>query len=297
MRILVLGGTRFIGHAVVEAALRNGHDVTLFNRGSDRTLFPQVARLIGDRNRPGDAARIGGQRWDAVVDISGYRPAQLRPVLDALGQDAPHYVFISTVSVYADGIGPGADETAPLLRVDESISGTDPHAYGGLKVLCEQELRSRIEGSLTVIRPTVVIGPRDYTDRFGWWVRRIAEGRVPAPPRPAQPVQLIDVQDLAAFVVRCIEHRIVGTYNAVAPREPLTLRGMIDAVVAALDMEQRLTLMDTGETQLPLVIADPANDGAFQVSGEAAYRQGLSLTPIEDTARAVLRAEPRRSSA
>lgn len=294
MDVLVLGGTRFIGHAIVEAALRSGHELTLCNRGSNPGVFPQVERIRADRDRAAGMARIGGRRWDAVVDLSGYRPAQVRPVLDALGGAMPHYVYISTVSVYALPLAPGAGETAPLLQVDESIPSSDPRSYGGLKALSEELLHYRAADALTIVRPTIVIGPRDYTDRFGWWVRRVAGGRVPEPPRSEQPLQLIDVRDLASFIVRCIEERIFGTYNAVGPEEPLTLRSMIETVAAALQVTASTAPAADGG-RLPLVIDDPVDDGVFQVSGAGAYRQGLSLTPLAESARDVLRWEGARS--
>lgn len=167
MDVLVLGGTRFVGRAIAERAIARGHGVTLFNRGSDQAAFPAAARINGDRDVQSDVARIGGHAWDAVVDVSGYRPAQVRAVLAALGAGRPRYLYISTVSVYADPVPRGASESAPLLEVDETIPSTDPRAYGGLKVLCERELAAEYSGPLTILRPTVVIGPHDYTDRVG----------------------------------------------------------------------------------------------------------------------------------
>lgn len=287
MRVLVLGGTRFVGRAIVEALLARGHEVTLFNRGSHAQVFPWLPRITGDRDRPSDVAGISGQRWDVIVDVSGYRPAQVRAVLDALGGAIPHYLYISTVSVYALPLAPDAGESAPLLQVDESIASADSRSYGGLKARCEAVLREQAE-SLTVLRPTVVIGARDDTDRFGWWVRRVANGQVPEPPRPGQPVQLIDVQDLAAFALRCVEQRILGTYNVVGPEEPLTVRGMIDTIAAALDVTVTMEPVRPG-ARLPLLLDDPAGDGAFQVSGAAARRSGLRLTPLAGSARVVFR--------
>ena len=210
-------------------------------------------------------------------------------MLDALGEPT-RYVYISTVSVYAQPLPPGADEAAPLLDVDESIASGDPRSYGGFKVLAERELHARLGGLMTVLRPTVVTGPDDYTDRFSWWVRRVAAGgRIEAPPRLEQPVQLIDVDDLAAFTMRCLEQRILGTFNAVGPREPLTMGGMIDAIATAAGVHVSVERIDgTRAERLPLVVDDPAHDGAFQVSGQAAYQHGLTLTPLVSTARAVL---------
>lgn len=300
MQILVLGGTRFVGRGIVEAALDRGHELTLFNRGtSDPEAFrdnPNVHRLIGDR-RSETVAQIAEVAWDAVVDVSAYRPDDVRPVLRVLSNQAPHYVFISTVSVYSPNIPPGSDESAPLLQVPETIPSSDPRSYGGLKVLCERELRNALEGRLTILRPTVVIGPRDYTDRFGWWVKRIAGGGdLPVPRRFEQPVQLIDVRDLSAFTMRTIDMNIVGTYNAVGPKEPSTLGGMIDMVSSALGVAVRLVPTDGG-SQLPLTLPeDGSADGYFSVSGAAAYRHGLTLRPIGDSARDVLEWESARSA-
>jgi 2'-hydroxyisoflavone reductase len=292
MQILILGGTRFIGRGIVEAALDRGHQLTLFNRGStDPDAFHNtrnVRRLRGDR-RSEDTAQIAESTWDAVVDVSAYQPDDIRPVLRALSNQAQHYVFISTVSVYAPDISPGADEWAPLLQVPESIPRSDPRAYGGLKALCERELRSALEDRLTILRPTVVIGPLDYTDRFGWWMKRIARGGdVPAPRRRDQPLQLIDVRDLSAFTVRTIDMNILGTYNAVGPKEPMTLAGMLETAGDALGVAVRLVPSEEG-SPFPLTLPeDGSADGYFSVSGAAAYRQGLTLRTIGDSARDVV---------
>ena len=162
MKVLVLGGTRFVGRGIVEATLNAKHDVTLFNRGTDRALFPAVPRIIGDRTK--DTATLAAQDWDCVVDVSGYRPSEVRPVARAVHDHTQHYVYISTVSVYETPMPPGAGEEAPLMRVDEPIPDTDPRSYGGLKALCESALRASLGDRLTVLRPTVVVGPHDYTD-------------------------------------------------------------------------------------------------------------------------------------
>jgi len=296
-RVLVLGGTRFVGRAIVEAALSAGHEVTLFNRGSAPDLFPGARRILGDRDTA-DIDRIAQATWDCVVDVSGYRPAQVRGVLHALGDRVSHYLFISTVSVYATPLPPGAAEDAPLIVVDETVPPGDPLAYGGLKVLCEQELRARLDGLLTVVRPTVVIGPHDTTDRFPWWVRLVARGgRIEVPARVDQPLQLIDAADLSAFVVRAIEQRVGGTFNVVGPAAPLTLRGLIDLLSVALDSNvEPVPAAGGAGARIPLT-TDPEGtaDGLFAVSGEAAYRAGLTLRPLEQSAREVLSTEQARS--
>jgi 2'-hydroxyisoflavone reductase len=300
MQILVLGGTRFIGRGIVEAALDRGHELTLFNRGStDPDAFrdnPNVHRLRGDR-RGNDIAQIADQKWDAVVDVSAYQPDDLRPVLRALSDQTPQYVFISTVSVYLPNLPRGSDESAPLLHVPESIPNLDPRAYGGLKAQCERQLRDAVGDRLTILRPTVVIGPRDYTDRFGWWVKRIASaGDLRVPRRLEQPVQLIDARDLSAFAAQTIDANILGTYNAVGPTEPTTLGGVIAAVSAALGVAVRPVPSDEG-SRFPLILPEDGSvDGLFSVSGAAAYRQGLTLRPLGDSAREVLECESVRSA-
>ena len=302
MRILILGGTRFVGRAITEAFVNAGHDVTLFNRGSDE-IDITVRRLRGDRNDPAALAPIGEQAWDAVVDVSAYIPAQVRSVLSTLGAGNPHYLYISTVSVYAESIAPGADESAPLLAVAEDIPREDPRSYGGLKALCERVLRSDFRGPLTVLRPTVVIGPRDYTDRFGWWVRAVADGgALPAPARLDQPVQLVDARDLAAFTLHCAESQAAQTYNVVGPRERLTLGSMIDELRAAFDVDIELREAGTDEAQhMPLTLPqDGSRDAVFTVSNGAALDAGLQLRPLSQSALDVLawereREAPRRS--
>jgi nucleoside-diphosphate-sugar epimerase len=293
VKLLVVGGTRFVGRAIVEAALARDHEVTLFNRGTHTDVLAAVPRIIGDRNRDADLTQLRDHRWDAVVDVSAYAPAQVRSLLDVVEGRTGHYVYISTVSVYELPMPPRADETAPLLQVDEDIDSDDPRAYGGRKALCERAARERIGDRLAVLRPTVVIGPGDYTDRFPWWVRHVARGgRLAAPSRLEQPIQLIDAGDLAAFAVRVLERRVVETFNTVGPHQPLTLRGMIDVLAAVCDVRVELDPVSgtrDGEA-FPLTLPPGGgSDGAFMVSGAAAYGQGLHLTPLADTARAVLR--------
>ena len=288
MKILVLGGTRFVGRAIVEAALGRDHEITLFNRGTtDPDAFrsaPNVHHVRGDRTTD-DAEVLATTQWECVVDVSAYRPDAIRPVLRTLCGQAPHYLYISTVSVYQPSIPRGSDESAPLLDVDEAIPPSDPHAYGGLKALCERELRAALDDRLTVVRPTVVIGPRDPTDRFTWWVRQIAgAARLHVPRRLDQPVQLIDSRDLGLFVVRCVEEEMLGTFNAVGPAQAITFGAMIDVVAEALAVSPHLVPAAPG-THFPLMLPeqDPP-DGVFSVSGAAAYGRGLTLRPIGESA-------------
>jgi len=283
MNVLVLGGTRFVGRAFVEAALSNAHTLTMFNRGlSDPAAFPETRRVAGDRSSREDVAPLEGA-WDCVVDVSGYRPDQLRPFLDLAGASVVHYLYVSTVSVYAEPMPPGAAEDAPMLSVGEDIAAGDPRAYGGLKALCELLLRDRLGERLTVVRPTFVIGPHDYTDRFTWWVRRIAHGgRMAVPPNLGQHLQLIDVRDLAAFMVRIVEGRVPGTFNAVGPERPISMAAMIEAVAEAVGTVVVPVPVDARSARalaFPLYIGDE-DDGGLQVSGAAARVHGLTLRPL-----------------
>ena len=297
MNLLVLGGTRFVGRAIVEAALARDHDVTVFNRGTNPDIFPEIARITGDRDVLGDVAQLADRYWDAVVDVNAYRPDSVRSVLHPLHDRVEHYLFISTISVYSDPMEIGADEHAPVWQVDDTISSRDPRAYGGLKVLCEQMLQDRVRGRLTVLRPTILVGEHDYTDRFPWWVRNVARGgTMRVPPRLEQPIQLIDAADLANFVVLILERHIVGTFNAVGPREPMTLGTMIDMLSTAL--HSRVEPVPAGArddgTAFPLALpaAGGTDDGRFTISGASAFQHGLRLRTLMESAAALGIARP-----
>src|SRR3954469_10426948 len=206
MRILVLGGTQFVGRHTVDVALERGHDVTLFNRGQTRPeLFPDLEKLHGDRD--GDLSALAGRAFDAVVDTSGYVPRIVEQTIDALG-DVGHYTFVSSISVYADVSTPPT-ESSPLAELKEPTEEWR-EAYGELKVLCEQVVRERFPHAF-VPRPGLIVGPWDPTGRFTYWPTRLAAGgRVLAPlPRDAE-AQLIDVRDLAGWIVRAAEDSLAG---------------------------------------------------------------------------------------
>jgi 2'-hydroxyisoflavone reductase len=293
MNILVVGGTRFVGRAIVEALLERGHGVTLFNRGTHPDVLPTVPRIVGDRGREDDLAQLRGPDWDCVVDVSGYRPGEVRSLLSAVGDTTRHYLYISTVSVYAHPVPPRADEEVPTLSVDESTSSEDPRSYGGLKMLCERAAAVAVGDRLTVLRPTVVVGPHDYTDRFGWWVRHVARGgRMQVPSRLDQPVQLVDARDLGAFAALAVDRSVRGTFNVVGPDGPLTLGGMIDLLATTLGSRVDLEPVDPdpAATPFPLTLpSDGTEDGVFMVSGAAAKARGLTLRPLADSALAVNR--------
>ena len=277
MKLLVLGGTIFLGRHVVEAALAGGHAVTMLTRGRHGTaLFPQVGRLVGDRD--GDLSALADRAFDAVIDCSGYTPEHVTRATQALGERAGHWVFVSTISVYA-GFAPGRvyDETSPLAAGHEG--------YGALKARAEEALQSAAPGRAAVVRPGLIVGPHDPTGRFTYWPRRVARGGdVLAPGRPERAVQFIDARDLAAWCVALAQARTAGTFNAVGPRMPM--REFLDTcrTVAASDARWRWmaddTLLALGVapwTGLPLWLpeCDPAFGGMLLADLARARAAGL----------------------
>ncbi|MBZ5637841.1 MAG: NAD-dependent epimerase/dehydratase family protein [Acidobacteriia bacterium] len=239
--ILILGGTGFLGPAVVEAARRRGHKLTLFNRGKTNPgLFPDLETLHGDRD--GHLEALAGRSWDAVVDTSGYVPRIVTASASLLAPRIKQYVFISTISVFKDGLKPGADESGPLNTVPDEKTEDVKQYYGALKALCEKAAEKAIPGRVCSIRPGLIVGPGDPTDRFTYWPVRLARGgEVLAPGDGTDPVQFVDVRDLGAFIVRAIETNIAGVYNATGPERRLTMRELLESSRTAIKSDARLT--------------------------------------------------------
>jgi len=238
-RLLVLGGTGFVGRHITEAALDAGHDVTVFNRGqTNAALFADATHLTGDRST-GELAALKGAEWDAVVDVNAYIPRHVAEAAAALEGRVGHYTFISTVSVYQPAPAGPLTEESPTGVLDDPASEEVTNAsYGPLKVLCEDVARAAFSGHCTVIRPGIVAGPHDPTDRFTYWVRRAEQGgEMLVPDRPDQPVQVVHGRDQGDFVVKASVEGIVGDFNSVGPTEPLTLAGMLEACRAAADVD------------------------------------------------------------
>ena len=286
MRLLVLGGTTFVGRALVEAALDRGHEVTLFNRGkTNPELFPTVEKLRGERDGQLDALR--GRSWDAVADVAGFVPRVVRQSVQLI--EAPYYLFVSTRSVYADVSGP-TDETAPL-HGDVDSEDVSKH-YGELKAMCERVVQERPSG---IVRPGLIVGPHDPTGRFTYWPHRIARGgEVLAPGAPDDPVTLIDVRDLGDWMVRLCERETQGVYNAIDVR---TWGELLDACVHATGSDARLVwvpsdwLLEQGVDEwmeLPLWLASPEYAGMHRVSNDRAVAAGLEFRPLEETVRGTL---------
>ena len=297
MRLLILGGTRFVGRHLAAEALARGWQVTLFNRGqSGPELFPEAEHLTGDRDGGLDALRSGD--WDAVVDTSGYVPRLVRDSAELLADRVGIYVFISSASVYADKSQAGLTEDAPLAQLDDPSTEDVEQHYDGLKALCERAVAEASTAS-AIVRPGLIVGPHDPTNRFTWWVTKIANGgRVAAPQPRDQPVQVIDARDLAAFTLQIVERGDASVYNAVG--DVLTMERTLNTIVdatgaeAGLDWVPEQQLLDQGLepwTDVPLWLApvsEPAYRGFLAISNERAKRAGLTLRPLAQTVREIL---------
>jgi 2'-hydroxyisoflavone reductase len=294
MDMLLIGGPRFLGRALIDAALAAGHRVTIFNRGrTNPNLYPQVERLQGDRDGNLDALR--GRQWDVVIDTCGYVPRVVRQSAELLADAVKRYVFISTISVYAEPLVPGADEDAPLaVLADSTVEAITDETYGGLKVLCEQAVQDIFGERALVIRPGLIVGPHDPTNRFTYWVTRLAEGgQVLAPDDRSAPVQVIDVRDLADWTLRMAQYH-GGVFNATGPAAPLTLGETLETckqvaqehtgTAAEFAWVPPQFLLDRGVapwSEIPLWVAGA--DALNQVSIARALAQGLALRPLAVT--------------
>ena len=294
MKLLILGGTVFLGRHLVEAALECGHTVTLFNRGQHNAdLFPSVEKLRG--NRDGDLDALRGRRWDGVIDTCGYFPRIVRASAEMLAQAVDHYTFISSVSVYAEVKQPSIDENAPVATLgDESVEQITEESYGPLKALCEQAVERALPGRTLVIRPGLIVGPHDPTDRFTYWPHRIARGgEVLAPGKATSRVQFIDVRDLAEWTLRMVEARHTGVFNATGPAHALTMEQMLDECGKVSQSEARLTwveekfLLDAGVEgwiEMPLWVPEKEDAyGFMQINCAQAIAAGLAFRPLSDT--------------
>ena len=288
LRILVLGGTQFVGRAVVETALARGHEVTLFNRGqTNPDLFPGVEKLRGDRSR--DLSALAGREWDAAIDVAAYVPRVVELAVQQLESHVERYVFVSSVSVYADQSVPQFEESRlEALGDPEDMS---PESYGARKAACEAVSRSAFGERATIVRPGLIVGPHDATDRFSYWPKRIAEGgRVLAPGSPDDPVQFIDVRDLGAFIVHLAETGRGGTFNATGRTIPLS--AFLAACTQVTGADAELVWVPTAELLaagldpwmgVPLWIAAPGWEAANRVPIDRALEAGLEFRPLEDT--------------
>jgi 2'-hydroxyisoflavone reductase len=294
--ILIFGGTRFLGRALVEAAIEHGHRVTLFHRGrTGARLFPDLEHVLGDRD--GGLDRLDGRRWDAVFDTCGFVPRVVGDAVRRLADRAGHWTFVSTISVYAEPIAHRSDESAALATIaDESAEAVTGESYGPLKALCERATLAAFPGRALIARAGLLIGPHDYTDRFPYWVTRIARGGdVLVPGALDQPLQLIDARDAASWLLRMAESRSAGTFNLTGPETPHTLGRLLEACRTVLASDARFVpvacdfLLEQGVvpwSELPLWT--PENHGLMDVQVAAARARGLEFRPLADTIRDTL---------
>lgn len=295
MKILILGGKRFLGIALVEAALHAGHTPTLFNRGlTNPELFPKVKNLIGDRD--GDLNALKRRKWDAVIDTSGFVPRVVKQSASFLSGKCGSYTFISSVSVYQDFRTPDITEDYALARLDDpDIEDFTGDAYGPLKALCEYEIQQNFDGPVLVFRPGLIVGPNDPTDRFTYWPWRVSlGGKVLAPAPPSSNLQFIDVRDLAEFILRMVENQNEGVYNVTGPKKPATFGSLLVACREASLSDSSFVWVEepflikegiTPWTDLPLWVpsTDPAFTGFYNININKAVKAGLKFRPLSQT--------------
>jgi len=298
MKLLIIGGTVFVGRALVEAAKPRGHEITLFNRGEHNPeIFPDVEKLRGDRDGGLDALR--GREWDAVIDTCGCFPRVVRQSVRALSDAVRHYTFISSISVYGDFREPW-DENGPLERIDASeaeaattISGGN---YGPLKVACEEVVANEFAGNSLIVRPGLIVGPHDPTDRFTYWPVRIGRGGDTLVPGSHEGrTQFIDVRDLAEWTIRAIERGRTGVYNTNGPDYPLTMQELFDTCKAVTKVDARPVYVPNEflsehdvEAGTVSFWSIPETEAQYRcvnrINSDKAIADGLTYRPLAETA-------------
>ncbi|HVY82478.1 MAG TPA: NAD-dependent epimerase/dehydratase family protein [Steroidobacteraceae bacterium] len=299
LKILLLGGTRFIGVPITELALQRGHTVTFFNRGKTNTdVLPQIERITGDRN--GQLDGLKDRKWDAVIDTSAYVPRVVKLSAELLAPNVGQYLLVSSISVYPSFSQPRTEDSPVGTLKDESIETVDNETYGPLKALCEKAAEAAMPGRVTVLRPGLIVGPHDSTDRFTYWPARAARGGdMLAPGTPRDRIQIIDARDLAAFALDALERRITGTFNLVSPPGMFTMGDVVNESIraakalakpnpppravwasAAFLAKQKVE----GWSDMPVWLAATGDDAAFaQTSSARAIEAGLKITPMRKT--------------
>ena len=314
MKLLVIGGSRFLGAHLVASAVARNHEVTVFNRGQQKSEgSPDVENIRGDRNK--DLDKLKGRHWDSVIDTCGFFPQSVTASAEALRDSIGTYVFISSASVYADVSTIGVDEDAPLKtltdeqlqKATELYSSEDNSAaalgnlYGGLKALCERAAEEVMPGRALNIRPGLIVGPLDYTDRFTYWLVRVAEGgEVLAPVRPDLPLQFIDGRDLADWTMHMVEKKGTGVYNANCLPGKVTMQAVLEESKAVSGSDATFTWVDEkflldenvhAWSEMPLWLpeeAAPHLKGFMFVSTDKAVAAGLTCRQISETIRDTL---------
>jgi 2'-hydroxyisoflavone reductase len=291
MKLLILGGTKFLGRHAVDAAFADGHDVTIFTRGkTNPELFPDVERLQGDRD--GDLGALAGRSWDGVVDTSGYVPRIVRQSAELLRDAVDRYVFVSSISVYGDFSKP-IDESTAVAQLEDPATEEIMEYYGALKAACETVIDEVYGDRGANVRAGLIVGPYDPTDRFTYWPRRIAAGGdVLGPGDPAAPVQFVDARDLAAWLVKLALEGPGGVFNATGPAKPLTFAELLertrvasgsDANVVWVDEQQVLDAGVEAWSELPLWLPGDDYAGMALADTTRALDAGLQFRPLEET--------------
>ena len=299
MKLLIIGGTRFLGRHLVNSARVRGHTVTLFNRGkSNPNLFLQVDKIQGDREK--DLDQLTGQHWDAVIDTCGYFPRIVKMSAEALKNTVDHYVFISSISVYADFSKTGINESDAVGKIeDETLEEITGASYGPLKALCEKTVQDVFGARSLIVRPGLIVGPHDPTDRFTYWPVRIARGGdVLVPDRADAGTQIIDVRDLSDFIIKLIEEKVSGVFNATGPDHELTLEALFQTcketsgsdakfIWAPLDFLTQNNVAPWSD--MPVWVPDNGEDAGFsRVDVSKAMHAGLVFSPLAKTVKDTL---------
>jgi 2'-hydroxyisoflavone reductase len=298
MKLLVLGGTSFAGRHVVEAALDQGHQITLFNRGlTNPGLFPDCENLVGDRTA-GDLSALRTGEWDGVIDVNGYVPKEVRQSAELLAGRVGHYTFISTGAVYAPPWPDTLDEDSPLCPAAHDLEVmTGLETYGPMKVACEEIVQAVFAARSSLVRPALIVGPHDPTDRFTYFVRRAAQGGVMiGPGRPEQPLQLVHARDLGDFSLHVTVTGTTGAFNAVGPDQPITLADMLAACAEAAATAPEIVWLDEAFLGAQGVIypmppywpAFMAADGFMRARTDRAVAAGLRNRSLAQTVAGVL---------
>lgn len=299
MKLLILGGTKFLGRHLTEAALKAGHEVTLFNRGKTNAgLFSEVEHLQGDRDTAEGLAVLAGRHWDAVVDTCGYIPRHVSSAAAALADSVEHYTFISSISVYTEDIPAHANESAPVRTLaDETVEEITGETYGGLKVLCEQAAEKVLPGRVLQVRSGLIVGPHDPTDRFTYWPVRVSQGgEVLTPGTKNARMQIIDARDQAEWILHMAQGRKTGIYNLTGPAHTLTLSEVVETSKQVSGSDATFTWVSeeflaekevAPWVDLPCWIPDAGNN-MQKMDISSALQSGLVCRPLADTIRDTL---------
>ena len=300
MKILIIGGTRFLGRHLVNSARARRHEVTLFNRGiTNLDIFLSVEKIQGDREK--DLNQLSGRNWDAVIDTCGYVPRIVKMSAEALKDSVENYVFISSLSVYSDFTRIGINESDPVGKLeDETVEEITGETYGPLKALCEKAVQEDFGISSLIVRPGLIVGPHDPTDRFTYWPVRVARGGdVLVPDRPEAPTQIIDGRDLSDFIIKLIEHDVSGVFNATGPEYGLTIGTLLETCkqVSSSDANFKWAPVEflnqnhvSPWSDMPAWLPDSGESAGFaRVDTSKAINAGLTFIPLVNTIRETLK--------